>query len=189
MIKIDNILVDDKVFTTKFSCDYEKCKGACCNKPVPGVELLGGALSEYDAAEILLHRKDISLLCDKEDQDIVCDRPVSKFNNSFYTTLHKDKCVLCNMKKGTCALKIAKYLGVADIDIPLSCQLYPILWEVDTDDVESFTVGDIFSDCKYGYAKGEKENTYLIDFLKVPIIRGLGENFYNKLKEEQAKRI
>lgn len=188
MTKIDNILVEDTVFTAKFSCDYGKCKGACCNKPVPGVELFGGALSDYDAAEILYHRRAISLLCDKSNQVIAGERPVSKYEGGFYTTLHDSKCVLCSMDKGTCVLKLAKTSGVSDIGIPLSCQLYPLLWEIDGD-VETLNVGDIFDDCKYGYEKGEREGTYLIDFLKEPIIRGLGEDFYRKLKEEQSKRI
>lgn len=190
MITVDNILVDEKIFTTKFSCDYEVCKGACCNKPVSGIELIGGALSDSDAAEILYHREDISLLCDKEDQPIVSKQPVFKFDGYFYTTLHRSKCALCNMEKGTCALKIAKNLKVADIDIPLSCQLYPILWQVDENKVDTLTIGDIFDDyCKYGYEKGERDNIYLIDFLKVPLIRGLGESFYSKLKEVQKRFI
>ena len=54
-VEIDGIQVDSKIFTVKFCCDYEKCKGACCNQPLPGVELNGGALSDYDAAEILYY--------------------------------------------------------------------------------------------------------------------------------------
>ena len=189
MIKVDNVLVDDKMLTAKFSCDYEKCKGACCNKPVSGVGLLGGALSDCDAAAILYHRKELSLLCDKEEQAMTNDHPVSMFNGNFYTTLHDSKCVLCSMDKGTCVLKIAKKIGMSAIDIPLSCQLYPLLWEVDATGAETLTIGDIFEDCKYGYEKGEKDNVYLIDFLKIPIIRGFGTSFYDKLKKEQAKRI
>lgn len=62
-VEIDGIQVDSKIFRVKFCCDYEKCKGACCNQPLPGVELNGGALSDYDAAEILYHRRALSLYC------------------------------------------------------------------------------------------------------------------------------
>lgn len=33
--------------------------------------------------------------------------------------------------------------------------------------------------------KGKRENIYLLDFLKIPLIRGLGEEFFSKLKEVQ----
>lgn len=184
--EIDGIQVDSKILTAKFCCDYEKCKGACCNQPLPGVELNGGALSDYDAAEILYHRKALSFLCDEEDRQVAMEQPVSKDDEAFYTTLKKDKCVFCSMQKGICVLKIAKDKKIADVDIPLSCQLYPILWEV-YPTYERLRIGDIFDEkyCIHGYEKGKRENIYLLDFLKVPLIRGLGEEFYSKLKDLQ----
>lgn len=55
--EIDGIQVDTKIFTVKFCCDYEKCRGACCYQDIPDVDLNGGALSDYEAANILLYRK------------------------------------------------------------------------------------------------------------------------------------
>lgn len=186
-IEIEGIQVDSRILTAKFCCDYEKCKGACCNQPLQGVELNGGALSDYDAAEILLHRKALSFLCDEDDQQVAREYPVSKDRGEFYTTLHKSKCVFCSMQKGTCVLKTAKEKKIADIDIPLSCQLYPILWEV-YPDYERLVVGDVFDEyCILGYDKGKRENVFLIDFLRVPLIRGFGEKFYSMLKEVQKK--
>lgn len=155
-VEIDGIQVDSKIFTVKFCCDYEKCKGACCNQPLPGVELNGGALSDYDAAEILYHRRALSFLCDENDRQVAVEQPVYKDEGTFYTTLKKDKCVFCSMQKGTCALKIAKDKKIADVDIPLSCQLYPILWEV-YPTYERLRVGDIFDEkyCVHGYEKGK----------------------------------
>lgn len=182
---VDNIQVDHKIFTTKFCCDYEKCEGACCNQPI-GEELYGGALSDYDAAEILLHRKELSLLCDKDDQETVRENPVEKHGDTFFTTLHKEKCALCSMVKGTCVLQIAKH--ITGIGIPLSCQLYPIVWNVYPDH-EELILDDLFYKdyCVHAYAKGEEFDIFLLDFLKAPLIRGLGEDFFNKLKEIQKE--
>ena len=125
-------------------------------------------------------------MCDENDRQVAVEQPVYKDDGTFYTTLKKDKCVFCSMQKGTCALKIAKDKKIADVDIPLSCQLYPILWEV-YPTYERLRVGDIFDEkyCVHGYEKGKRENIYLLDFLKIPLIRGLGEEFFSKLKEVQ----
>ena len=185
-VKVDGIYVDEKILTAKFCCDYEKCKGACCNQPLPGVELNGGALSDYDTAEILYHRRALSTLCDAEDRETAIEQPVSKDGGTFYTTLHNEKCVFCSLKQGTCVLKIAKEKHIADIDIPLSCQLYPILW-VEYPTYEALKLGDLYDAeyCIYAYEKGKREGIFLIDFLKDAIIRAFGKSFFYKLKERQ----
>lgn len=188
-IEIDGIQVESKIFTAKFSCDYEKCKGACCNYELSDTELNGGALSDYEAAEILFHRKELSLLCDKGDQQLAEEHPISKDGGNFYTTLKKEKCVFCSMCKGTCVLKTAKDKKIGDVDIPLSCQLYPIVWEV-YPTYERLRIENIYDEiCVCGYEKGKRENTYLLDFMKDPLIRGFGEEFYSKLKDLQKEYL
>lgn len=189
-VEIDGLRVDHKVLTAKFSCDYEKCKGACCNKPIPDVELNGAILSDYEAADILYHRKNLASLCDDAVRIIVLANPVTKIEGNFFTSLSKDKCVLCSMQRGGCVIKIAKQHKIADIDLPLSCQLYPIFWEVHPT-YERIFVEDIYEKdyCVHGYEKGERDNVYLIDFLKEPLIRAFGEEFYSKLKQKQKELI
>lgn len=183
--EIDGVQVDTKIFTVKFCCDYEKCRGACCYQDIPDVDLNGGALSDYEAANILLYRKKLSTLCDKADQQISEEQPVSKECDSFYTTLRGGKCIFCSMKNGTCVLKIAKDKNIGGIDIPLSCQLYPIVWEV-CPPYERLRVENIYDEiCTCGYEKGKRENIFLLDFMKIPIIRGWGWEFFSKLKSLQ----
>lgn len=188
--EIDGIQVDSKVFTAMFACDYEKCKGACCNQPIHDVELNGGELTDCEAAEILYNKDEIASLCYGYAASLVRERPVYKDGETFYTRVFEDKCVLCNMKRGTCALKLAKDKGICGVDIPLSCQLYPILWEA-FPTYERLSVGDIFDKdyCVHGYAKGKREKVYLLDFVKDALIRAFGEDFYTKLKEVQKEFI
>lgn len=188
-IEINNVKVESRILTTKFACDYGVCRGCCCHKPMPGVTLNGGALSDYDAAEILLKRKELSELCDDEDKDIVADSPVVKYDGYFYTAIRRDKCVLSSMNLGGCVLKLSEQRKVTDIGIPLSCQLYPLLWEV-RDSKDYLVLGDIFGDwCDCGYKKGEREGIFIIDFFKDAIVRGFGEEFYSRLKEAQKNAL
>lgn len=187
-IEIDNIKVSQRIFTAKFCCDYGKCGGACCNKPAD-FEVVGCYLSDYEAADILHNRKKLMELCDEEDRKIVSENPVEKIGKHFYTALNNKKCVFSCMGAKTCALKTAKEKGLADTGVPASCSLYPIVYE-DHGDYEQLTIGDWFDDyCRFGYEKGERENTYMLDFLKSPIIDTLGEDFYDKLKNEQTEYI
>lgn len=184
--EINGVLVENKIFTTKFCCDYESCKGACCNKPVEGVELLGGYLSPDEAAEILYSRNRLSVLVEDADEQLVKDYPVQKVDGEFYTSCRGDKCLFCHMGFGTCVLKEARKLKAADIDIPYSCNLYPLIHE-ESNGKQLLKLGHTFDKdyCKSAYEKGKRENVYLIDFLKDAIIRGFGEAFWNSLKEVQ----
>lgn len=184
-IEINGIEVESRILTTKFACDYGVCRGGCCYASVPGESLNGGALSAYDAAEILLRRRELAPMCDPDVTDIVKETPVTKDMDCFYTTLCGDKCVLVSMTRGECALKTSQREGVTDIGIPLSCQLYPLLWEVG-EQCDRLVIGDVFGDlCNCGYERGEREGIYIIDFLKDAIIRGFGEEFYSELKKAQ----
>lgn len=187
---IDGVLVENKIFTTKFACDYETCKGACCNKSTED-EMLGGYLSPDEAAEILYSRNKLAALVEDSDEELVKNTPVQKFDGEFYTTLKEQKCVFCHMGFGLCVLKEAKKLKAADVTIPYSCELYPLI-HTEKDGVQQLTLGKTFDKdgfCKSSYEKGKREGIYIIDFLKVPIIRGFGENFWSMLKDAQKDWI
>ena len=187
--EIDGVQVDSKIFTSMFCCDYLVCKGACCHQPMPDEDLTGGELLDSEASDILFYRKDLAQLCERGDALVVEQTPVAKYGGTFYTNLRKDKCVFCNMEAGTCVLKIAKERGMDALDIPISCQLYPILWEETTTHTR-LSIGDTFdSYCKTAYEKGKREKVFLLDFLRIPLIRAFGEDFYDKLKAVQQEFI
>ena len=185
-IQVGNVKVDPKIFGAKFCCDYDKCKGACCSQPIQDVELNGGVLTDREAAEILYQRTSLSFLCDERDRGVAYQRPVNKDGGYFYTTLREEKCVFCSLEKGTCVLKLAHEKEVADIDIPLSCSLYPLVWEQHSG-YSTLEIGDLFDKdyCMHGYIKGKREGVFLLDFLRKPLIRAFGLPFYDLLKREQ----
>ena len=48
-IDIDNILVNEEVLRKKFTCDLEKCKGACCTMESDyGAPLLGSEIEKIE---------------------------------------------------------------------------------------------------------------------------------------------
>lgn len=185
--RVGKVIIDNRIFTAKFCCDYEKCHGACCNEPTDE-ELLGCDLSDYEAAMVLFHRKAVAEFCSEKDKELVREAPLEITNGTFYTRLDGDRCVLCNMDERTCALK-KLHEHIKEVDIPLSCHLYPILWTIDVAGMDRFVLGDVFPDwCKWGFEKGEREGVFLLDFLKEPLNR-VYNGFYNDLKDEQRRFI
>lgn len=86
-----------------------------------------------------------------------------------------------------CAIERAWAEGKSEFRKPLSCHLFPI------------RVDDLFGGARLRYEKidecvpavkrGEQENIFLVEFLKEPIIRAYGEEFYNDfLEQAQALR-
>lgn len=188
-IDVFDVAVEDIVFKAKFACDYDVCHGACCCMPAPSEELIGGLLTDYEAAEILHNRKELSELCDKPCKELVAEKPVEKYNGNFYTTLRCEKCVFSSNVMCGCVLKSPEAKKLTDIGIPHSCQLYPLVFEAHNEK-KTLVLGDIFDSwCSCGYIKGSKEGIYLIDFLKDAIIRFFGKPFYDALKEKQKDFI
>lgn len=48
MPELNNLIIDDRIFEVKFSCDLSRCKGACCT--VHGT--LGAPIIQDEIADI-----------------------------------------------------------------------------------------------------------------------------------------
>ena len=87
-----------------------------------------------------------------------------------------------------CAYEKAYYEGKIDWIKPISCQLYPIRLTEYAD----FTAVNYhkWSVCKCALKKGCKEGTRVYQFLKGPLTRAFGEEWYAKLEiaAEEIKR-
>lgn len=188
MIRIQDILVDEKVFTTKFSCDYAVCQGACCWKGLEGVDTVGGALLDEEGEELIDKQKALLDFVPECYKDTVKKSPVESICNRYVTPLKEGSCVYCDKTAKTCALKPAFAAGVLSFDIPVHCHLYPLASELNEDGEHVLSVSDLWDDfCKEGYAKGERENTPIIHFCKEALLRMYGEEFYDALEQKRLE--
>lgn len=176
-IGVDGIRVHRDVLTAKFACDYEKCKGACCWIP-SDVLLLGGEVTYEEAEKIRRHSEDIKSVIHPKNLTGFTEHQVVKFSEKTYTPLDSSgACIFCN---GGCAIREI-------VDIPHSCELYPLLVEDNTLKLDNLSpFGDY---CKYGFEKGDKDNIYLLHFCMRGIVRKFGLEFYNELLKEHDKLI
>ena len=182
MFQIDDTLISRDVIEGKFLCDLTKCKGCCC------VEGDSGAPLRKDEVEKL--KKALPIIWDDlspEAQAVINKQGVSYIDEEgdLVTSIVNGKdCVFtCYDEDGTCKCAIEKAYreGRYDFYKPISCHLYPVrITEYKTFTAVNYHRWEI---CKVAEILGEKENLPVYKFLKEPLIRRFGEEWYAALEE------
>jgi len=187
IIQIGGVLVSPDVITEKFCCDLDKCKGACCVEGDAGAPITLEEINEIEEALDAVWA-DMSAsaqaVVDKQGvayADIEGDLVTSIVGGKDCVfTCYEDGCCLC-------ALERAHRAGKTRFVKPASCALYPIR-------AKEFGHGLVginyhkWAICKDAVAKGEALNLPVYKFLKGPLVRRFGEDWYAELCEA-AKEI
>ena len=182
MIQIDDKLISEELFSEEFVCNLAKCKGICC---VEGDA--GAPLDEYETKildeiypKIKPYLRPEGIQAIEEQGTYTLD-----FEGDLVTPLvNNAECayVIFDEKGYTkCAIEKAYEDGVIDWQKPISCHLYPIrITEYSNFSAINYHEWDICSDaCTLGKELGVK----VYQFLKKPLIRKYGEEFYQTLSE------
>ncbi len=180
-VAVQGVLVDKRVLTTYFACDYDTCKGACCWGEVQDTLLDGGALTLSEAEEVRKKRFEISDYAEYMFRSSITVKPMYLRRGNHYTNMCQNVCVFSNSEKGTCAMKLAHDAGKLSFGIPVYCELYPLTSFRRNGNIY-LEMQDTFDEfCQPAYVKGEKEHTHVYEFCKNALIRFFGENFYTHL--------
>jgi len=184
IIQIDDKLVSAELLEKKFVCDLNACKGACCVQGDAGAPL---KFSEVSMLESIVD----------DLKPYMTDKGIQAVEKSgvFYMDEDNDP-VTTLMEGGACAFTTFDPDGTAKCGIeqafydkkvhwkkPLSCELFPIRVK----EYKEFTAinYEVIDICKPACSCGEKLNVPVYRFLKKPIIRGFGEEFFNELVEAE----
>ena len=185
MIVIDNILISDDVVEKQFVCDLNKCKGGCCEDGDAGAPLddeeLEIVLEMYEKIKPYLSPQAIAEI-EKKGKYV--------YNKEFgwvTPTLGNDNeiCVYGNRGENgiiACAFEQAYYDKVIPWKKPISCHLFPVIIKkgkhgeynrVNYEPREKL--------CNPACALGKKLEVPTYQFLKEPLVRKYGEEFYEAL--------
>ncbi|MDR1594890.1 MAG: DUF3109 family protein [Prevotellaceae bacterium] len=183
MIQIDDKVISLDLFEKHFICDLPKCLGVCC------VYGDSGAPLEKEETELLEKYIDkIKPYLTSEGLSIIEQHGVAVVDSDdeFVTPLvgDKDECAYAFFSNnGTCLCGIEKAYRKGDIPFnkPISCHLYPIRIK----NFKNITAlnYDQWYTCASARDLGDKEQLPVFMFLKEPIIRKFGEDFFNALVE------
>lgn len=175
------------VFDRKFVCDLNACKGACCIEGDAGAPL---TVEEVDILEEELDK--IKPYMRQEGIEAVFRQGVfyMDVDNEPVTTLVNGKeCAFVRFdEKGTalCSIEDAYNDGKINFKKPISCHLYPIrVAKLREYEAVNYNEWDI---CKPACSCGDQLNVPVYKFLKEPIIRKWGEEFFKEM-EIAAKEI
>jgi hypothetical protein len=188
MVEIDGKIVSLDLFKKNFICNLSKCMGACC------VHGDSGAPLEQEEQKLLEQYIDkIQPYLTPEGLSVIeqCGVAIVDFDDELVTPLVRDKeeCAYSYFSNsGTCLCGIEKAYRNGDIPFnkPISCHLYPVR----TKTFANITVlnYDQWHICAPARDLGNREKIPVFMFLKEPIIRKFGEEFYDTLVEV-AKQI
>jgi hypothetical protein len=196
LIVIDNILISDDVVEKQFVCDLNKCKGGCCEEGDAGAPLeeeeLDIVLEMYEKIRPYLSEASIKEV-EKKGKYV--------YNKEFgwvTPTLGNDNeiCVYGSRDEQgiiKCAFEQAYYDGVIPWKKPISCHLFPIIAKKGKHgDYNRVNYEPREKLCNPACALGKKLEVPTYEFLKEPLVRKYGEDFYNALdkvaKMQEAKK-
>jgi len=189
IIQIDDVLVSGDIFTEFFACDYEKCKGCCC--------IIGDSGAPLEESELEALEKNYPIynsMMRPEGKAVIEEKGYFEIDvdGDLVTPLvgNSEECAYCHFDKGgncMCSIEYCWDRGRGDFRKPISCSLYPIRLSTLSSGLTAMNLHrwDI---CKDAFAKGRKEGVRVYQFLRDPITRYFGEDFYSAL-EHAAKEI
>ena len=179
MLQIDDTIVSLDLVEKNFTCDLKACKGSCCRYGDSGAPLDPDEAEELDRIWPdlwpFLRPEGIREIENQGTSviDMEGDRVTPLINN--------EECAYTVMEDGIfrCGIEMAFFAGAVDFRKPISCHLFPVRIKQYRDfravNYEQWSI------CRSGAAAGDRQDKKLYLFLREPLIRAFGEEWYEKL--------
>ncbi len=186
MLQIEDTLVSLDIIESRFLCDLSHCKGMCCVDGDSGAPLEAEEVKALEdavpaiwddlspEAQKILEEKGVAYV--DSDGDLVTSIVGGK--NCIFTTYTENGTCICAIEKAYRAGKVSFYK-------PISCHLYPIR----ITEYPAYTAlnYDRWKVCKAAEILRNKENLPVYRFLKEPLIRKFGPEWYNQLVKQATE--
>lgn len=182
MIVIGDTIVSEDLLKVRFCCTLAQCKGACCVEGDGGAPLeaeeIGIMEDVYETVKPYMTEGGIKAVEEIGVFDYDAD-------GDYATTLVNGcECAFVNFKDGItyCAIEKAYLDGKIDWKKPISCHLYPVrLTQYEEFMAVNYHKWNI---CSSALRAGRNTGVPLYEYLKEPLIRKFGEQWYEDLVRE-----
>ncbi len=182
IIQVGDVLVSPDIITEKFCCDLDKCKGECCVEGDAGAPLTMDEIAGIeDALDIVWNDMSASAQAVVDKQGVAYnDR-----DGDLVTSIVNGKdCVFTCYENGCClcALERAYRVGKTKFIKPISCALYPIREKRFAGGLVGLNYNR-WDVCRPAVEKGRELGLPVYKFLKGPLVRRFGKEWYQELCE------
>jgi len=188
MVIIQHVLINEEVLSEQFACNLAACKGACCWEGDYGAPLEASELDTleqiYDAVKPFLRSEGIEVI-EREGKYTYFKEakafgtPLLQDGACAYLTFNKDGIAMCGIEK-------AYRAGATDYRKPISCHLYPVRVEEQTQSGFESLRYDRWDICSAACDKGKANKISVFEFAREALIRKYGEAFYEELEAASA---
>lgn len=182
IIQIGDVLVSPDLFTERFCCDLDVCHGECCIEGDAGAPVtLDEIAAIEDSLEAVWHELSAGA-------QAVIDRHGVAYTDEegdLVTSIVGGKdCVFTCYDKGCClcALERAYRSGSTSFCKPMSCALYPLRERTFRDGKVGLNYHR-WKICDCARRKGAELDLPLYKFLRQPLVRRFGEEWYGELEK------
>jgi len=177
MLIVKDCIVSDHLADLCFACDLAKCKGACCVEGDSGAPVREEEVAELEKSlpAVLPHMTErgrevverVGVAVPDKDGDL--GTPLVDGKECAFVTWTDDGTALCAIEKVGCMK-------------PVSCHLYPVRVE----EYGEFTAVNYheWEVCRCAVAKDNPNRKPLYEYLKEPLIRRFGQDWYDELLQE-----
>ncbi len=186
LVEIGDKVVSTQIFDRKFVCDLNACKGACCIEGDAGAPLKTDEIDvlEDDLESIKPYMRPEGVEAVEKSGVFYMDQD----NEPVTTLVNGAECAFVYFDEQgitKCAIEKAHQEGKTSFKKPISCHLYPIR-------VRKFNEFialnyDQWSICDPACSLGKKLDVPVFRFLKEPLVRAFGEEFYSELEIVDAE--
>ena len=182
LLQIRNVILSPDIITECFCCDLEKCKGICCVEGESGAPVTLEEVAELEnVLDTVWENLSASAQSVIDRQGVCYSDPEGDLVTSI---VHGKDCVFTQYDAESgcclCAAECAFRAGKTDWAKPISCALYPIREKRLSNGLVALNYHR-WSICKDAVAKGRELNLPIYRFLKEPLIRRFGTEWYDEL--------
>jgi hypothetical protein len=186
MLQIDDTIISLELLDESFVCDLEICKGNCCIEGDDGAPL--------ENSEVQILENIIPVIWDDltdKSKEVIRKQGVSYIDDDgepVTSIVNGAECVFTytdESGKCKCAIEKAFRAGKTDFYKPISCHLYPVRLQRYSD----YTAVNYhrWSVCNCARKLGGKLGMPVYKFLKEPLIRKFGVEWYEQLEIADAE--
>jgi len=181
MIQVGDTIISEELLEKRFVCNLDACKGACCIEGDAGAPLEQDELEKLETVYPLV-------------KEYLSEKAIAALEENLYTTdvdgelvtqlVDGKECAFVSFDKDgktQCSIEQAYNDGKTDFKKPISCHLFPVrLTPYKNFTAVNYSYWDI---CDDACVLGEKLGVKTYQFLKEPLVRKFGEDWFNELTE------